>query len=204
MIMTWKPSSSTSALSETVELKTNIVQSVHARQGGNRSKFHSSTRKTIGQAQISESSLLIFPALEAASDEQKNNAFKRAGHFILDYEDRKFQAKFAVQNPGSSLAASAALKEFSSRWADPNSAANSWGLVAVLPGGVLRRQAKRRRRNRLLGRGDVPVNENLRQRQSLIGTAKRNLHEGVLYLMIVNMPSEEEMKEAVALGEGAG
>lgn len=37
---------------------------------------------------------MTFPYLDAAEDEQKQNAFKKARAFLNDYGDRRAQAKF--------------------------------------------------------------------------------------------------------------
>jgi hypothetical protein len=79
MLMTYKPNSDDADL--TVDVNTNILKSVYARNGGDRSKFRTASGKTHGDAELPESAPLIFPALEAADPEQKKNAFKACWSF---------------------------------------------------------------------------------------------------------------------------
>ncbi len=197
MIMTYKPSSSQA--SEMIDVKTHITSSVAARTIGDRSKFHSASGKTIGEQMMPEAAPLVFPDLQAAGDEQKKNAFKKATAFMGDYRDQRAQARFRAQAPDSQLNVKPA-PEFASRWADPNHAVNQGGLLGVLSGGMINPKVRRRqrRRGRRTAMG-MSTNSNGQQRTGMIGGVKRKLQENVMYLMIVNMPSEAELKEAAAL-----
>ncbi|KAA8566480.1 hypothetical protein EYC84_009042 [Monilinia fructicola] len=158
MLMTWKParSSSFQTLVSTVDMNNKIVTSVAAREVSGRSSLHSTSGKTVGQSQMPESAELVFPLLETASDEQKENAMKKAGVWFGEWRDKRSTAKFTYENPSTTLATNAGeLEAPSSRWADPSHPST---------------------------------------KEELLETAKRKLHEDVLYLMIVNMPSDEEMK----------
>ncbi|QSZ31161.1 hypothetical protein DSL72_000724 [Monilinia vaccinii-corymbosi] len=195
MLMTWKParSSASQTLISTVNMNTKIVTSVAAREVSGRSSLHSTSGKTIGQSQIPESAELIFPLLETASDEQKENAMKKAGVWFEEWRDKRSTTKFASENPSTTLAINAGEpKAPSSRWADPSHPVNQGGVIGVLSGGHLGRAARKERRRERKG---LPKDENPKpHRTGILRTAKRQLHEDVLYLMIVNMPSDEEMK----------
>ena len=207
MIMCYKPASSQA--SEVVDLNDATNQAVASRAGGDGAKFRTTSGKTTGIAELPAAAPLIFPYLQAAPEAEKINAFKRAANFAADYSDRRAQASFEAQNPGTSQLNVAPRKEFASRWADPNHPVNKGGLVTVLTGGVIspeaRLQQRREHRNNRRGREGLleerKQSKKSNESKSLLGQAKRKLHEGVLYLMVVNMPSEEELRLAQDLLE---
>lgn len=93
LIMTYDPASPNAFAMvdiSTVELKAVAVQE----GGGTHNKFQVASGTTHGEAQMPETVPLVFPYLDAAGDEQKQNAFKKAGAFLNDYGDRRAQAKF--------------------------------------------------------------------------------------------------------------
>ncbi|KAK9244406.1 hypothetical protein V1506DRAFT_541680 [Lipomyces tetrasporus] len=111
-----------------------------------------SSGKTYGEVELPESAPLIFPALDSlASDNgQGHNKLKRSQKFIADYFDRRAQATYAAQIPGSSLAVPID-SQFASRYSDPNHPANSGSLIALVTGGKgdprrWRRERRARRR----------------------------------------------------------
>jgi hypothetical protein len=120
--------------------------------------------------------------------------------------DRRAQATYAGTNPDSRLAHAAPPpeKKFASRFADPNHPVNSGSIVSLLTGGNVdplkgrrtrRAQRKAGRRGEQLSEQDVQnaqMGRAPRRRKGLIG---RVLQQDVLYLTIVNMPSESEMRE---------
>ncbi|RAL64631.1 hypothetical protein DID88_001664 [Monilinia fructigena] len=195
MLMTWKPARSPSSqtLVSAVDMNNKIVTSVAAREVSGRSSLHSTSGKTVGQSQMPESAELLFPLLETASDEQKENAMKKAGVWLGEWRDKRSTANFAYENPSTTLATnSGELEAPSSRWADPSHPVNQGGIIGVLSGGHLGRASRKDRRRERKG---LPKDEKLKaHRTGILRTAKRKLHEDVLYLMIVNMPSNEEMK----------
>ncbi|GME54896.1 uncharacterized protein LTHEOB_12933 [Neofusicoccum parvum] len=118
---------------------------------------------------------------------------KSAGKFVNEYLDRRAAMEFAYKNPNSTLAALAPPPQpFKSRYSDPNAHVNkhllplvTGGRVKAKPLGARKRWERAQRRQReQLARGE------------LVKPAKRFLQEDVLFLMIVNMPSEEELAEA--------
>ncbi|KAF7922239.1 hypothetical protein BELL_0255g00010 [Botrytis elliptica] len=202
MLMTWKSNNSTASqpLVSTVDMNTKLVTSVASREVQGRSGFHSTSGKTIGQSQMPESAELIFPLLETATDEQKVNAMKKAGVWFGEWRDKRSTAKFATENPSTTLVSNAGEQQVpSSRWADPSHPVNQGGIIGVLSGGHLGRTARKERRRERKG---LPKDENPKpQRTGILKTAKRKLHEDVLYLMIVNMPSDEEMKIVTSMAK---
>ncbi|KAI4213213.1 MAG: hypothetical protein LQ351_004159 [Letrouitia transgressa] len=208
MIMTYK--SGSSQASELINVNDHIANSVYARQSGGRSNYRSASGKTHGAAEMPEACPLIFPNLQAASGVEKENAFKRAANFAREYSDRRAQATFEAKNPNTSQLHVGPRQEFSSRFADPNHPVNNGGLITLLTGGVYSPAARKRERRALRdarraemglpprGRRKSSARSETGQKGGLLSSAKRKLHEDVLYLMVVNMPSDEEMRAAAS------
>ncbi|APA14385.1 hypothetical protein sscle_12g091550 [Sclerotinia sclerotiorum 1980 UF-70] len=174
MLMTWKPvhSSNPQPLVSTVDMNTKIVTFVASREVKGRSGLQSTSE----------------------------NAMKKAGVWFGEWRDERSTAKFAYKNPSTTLATNAGEPQIpSSRWADPSHPVNQGGIIGVLSGGHLGRTAKKERRRERKG---LPKDENPKpQRMGILRTAKRKLHEDVLYLMIVNMLPDEEMKIAANMAK---
>ncbi|KAJ9615277.1 hypothetical protein H2200_001352 [Cladophialophora chaetospira] len=201
LLMTYKSTSGESSV--TIDMKTNIISSITSRDSGLRSKFRTASGKTYGDAQLPECAPLIFPALDAATTEQRQNAFRRASAFLGDYRDRRARAQFQHNNPESALNV-LPKEEFSSIFADPNHPINRGGSLNAITGGYLFKGAMALRDK---GAGNV-IPFKLGRQAGKEGTGvggasghavKRVIGESVLYLMVVNMPTDEEMKSAVEL-----
>jgi hypothetical protein len=165
-----------------------------------------------GEMSLPESAPLIYPALDAAAanavstdqalSEQKQNALKSSGSFIADYLDRRAQAEYTGSNPNSKLASPPPSKQLASRYSDPNHPANSGSIIALLTGGHVdpkrrkrTRKAERRARKRgvPLTEADIKNAEMGRRPMARQGLIRRVLQKNVLYLAIVNIPTEQEM-----------
>ncbi|KAK7735760.1 hypothetical protein SLS63_003718 [Diaporthe eres] len=152
---------------------------------------------------------------EAVSESTKEK-WKGAGKWVQDYLDRKAQASYEREHQGSSLAVPADSRPaFSSRFSDPNHPANSGSLISLLTGGSVnpaasrqeRRAARQDRRalkreykdQRRMARGRAPRGPRQPRRpkgQRKKGIIKKILQQDVLYLLIVNLPTEQEAIEA--------
>lgn len=156
--------------------------------------YKASSGKTYNN-QLPETCPLVFPELEKATEEQKENALKRSFAFTRDYYDRRSQAAFAAHDPDSKL--NVQDHEFAGKYGDPTTFENS-GILGVLSGGGIdpgRRRFERKNR-KLEARGRKPVPSGQNSRIPGKGTVKRMLGDNTLYLMVVNMPSEEELQAA--------
>ncbi|KAK9319958.1 hypothetical protein V1517DRAFT_356584, partial [Lipomyces orientalis] len=194
LIMTYKPDQS--APHEIVDICQTVRQTLAPASSTAREhlkKFRLSSGKTYGEVELPESAPLIFPALDSlASDNgQEQNKLKRSQKFIADYFDRRSQATYARQNPESSLAVPIDA-QFASRYSDPNHPANSGSLIALVTGGKVDPR-RRRRERRVSRRGQDPSTVPVGPRE---GPIKRMLKQDVLYLMIVNLPTDDEMEAA--------
>lgn len=170
--------------------------------------------KTYGELELPEAAPLIFPALDALpdSEKEKQSKMKSTQKFVADYFDRRAQAKFAAEvGAGGSKLSVGTEPQFASRFADPNHAANSGSLISLLTGGHVNpaeRRGKRRgalRNRRALKRGEQVGTGSGTQGKKREGMVRRMLKKNVLYLMIVNLPSEEELQmgRAVVASEEA-
>lgn len=184
---------------------------------GKMDKLRISSGKTKGEFALPEAAPLIYPAVDAAAKsaldadngtgaaptEKQQNAFKSAGAFMATYLDRRAQANYAGTTPDSKLVVPQE-KKFASRYSDPNHPANSGTILGLLTGGKFdpkaRRRGQRAQRNARwrgheLSEADVQNAEMGRLPGRRKGLIRRVLHKNVLYLTIVNLPSESEMKE---------
>ena len=213
LILTYKPESS--ATHASVDITQAIHSSMTPKESSMKQTFKNlrlSDGKTWGELQMPESAPLIFPALESLVDPttpgevQKSNKLKSTGKFFADYADRRAQAKYAAEHPNSVLATGPEDKKFAGRYADPNHPANSGSIVALLTGGKINPRARKDklRAARQVGRAQKrgqEVTPEMRQGKRREGIIRKTLKKEVLYMMIVNMPGEEELaagKERVA------
>lgn len=163
--------------------------------------LRASSGKTYGEYELPEAAPLIFPTLDRLADDpaqlgaEKKKSTSQAREFVLDYLDRRGQAKYAMENPGSKLSVGSG-PVFNSRYADPSHPASSGSLISLLTGGARNPQERRnqkkvaKRMRKAQRRGEPITNQTGKKKDGLV---RRTLKSDVLYLMIVNMPTEEEM-----------
>jgi hypothetical protein len=207
LIVTYKPESNSAH--ETLDINKAITSYMNPAEGKMKAFGQSmrlSSGKTYGEMELPEAAPLIFPALDSVAEDNsaegvnKRNKLKSKQKFVADYFDRRAQARYAAENPGSALAVPASEKQFASRYSDPNHPANSGSLVSLITGGAIDLKARRDRRRgskrvrRAVRRGEVVTDKTHLRRGGREGIVKRILKKDVLYLMIVNMPSEQELQ----------
>lgn len=210
LVMAYKPDSDD--LIQTIDMNTNLQTSIASRASGHGSRFANASGKT-REIEIPESAPLIFPELDALPEGEKENSFKRSGSRLGDYFDRRAQAQFEKAHPESKLNVHQE-RHFASRFSDPNHPANSGSLIALVSGGaidttesdrekaqrrVLKRQHKDARRM-AIGR-EPRYDASGTNKRAAQGGIKRLMKSDVLYLMIINYPSEAELKEAAQILE---
>ncbi|KAM0178170.1 hypothetical protein ACHAPF_003809 [Botrytis cinerea] len=214
LILTYKPESSETHAS--VDITKAISSSLDDTSTGFKKTLKSiklSSGTTYGELEMPEAAPLIFPALDRIADieggenSQKSNKFKDSGKFVTDYFDRRAQAKYAMENPTSSLATP--KPQFYSRYSDPNHPASSGSLISLITGGHINPQARRterkaakeerrqnRRTRRVYRRGEVFTPETGLRRKRKPGLVKRILQKDVLYLMVVSYDRESAEYQA--------
>ncbi|KAE8337988.1 hypothetical protein BDV24DRAFT_153876 [Aspergillus arachidicola] len=180
--------------------------------------------KTHGQIELPEAAPLVYPDLDRAAAramegngreaEGTREKMKSAGAWVQDYMDRKAQASYEAKNPGSSLAVpESGRKGFVSRYNDPNHPVNNRKLTSVLSGGLIGskpglieraatsiRELQDSKRIARREPPSEPIKEKWQryQRKKKPSLAKNVLQQDVLYLLIVNMPTEEELQQSIA------
>ncbi|KAF7873981.1 hypothetical protein EAF04_002653 [Stromatinia cepivora] len=214
LILTYKPESS--ATHASVDITKAIASSLDDTTTGFKKTLKNiklSSGTTYGELEMPEAAPLIFPALdqiaevEGSENAQKSNKFKDSGKFVTDYFDRRAQAKYAMQNPNSSL--TTPKPQFLSRYSDPSHPANSGSLISLITGGHINPQARRterraargeRRQNKRIRmahrRGEVITPETGLRRKRKPGLVKRILQKDVLYLMVVSYDPESPEYQA--------
>jgi len=194
MLMTYKPSrhswsSAPTDITQSITKSTDLA-SLTQKLTNN---LKISSGKSHTEMEIPHAAPLIFPALDAAATDpeapaKQASTFQKSSNFISDYMDRRAQASYSAENPSSSLSVPQE-KPFASRFSDPTHPANSGHLISLLTGGKFDPGARRREQ----GRGVV---NRVRKATGMEGGVRKVLRQNVLYLMVVDMPSEEEMGEA--------
>ncbi|ODM23023.1 hypothetical protein SI65_00612 [Aspergillus cristatus] len=140
--------------------------------------------------------------------------FKGAGNWVNDYMDRRAAVFYEAKHPGTPLVQPAEQrKPMKTRFNDPNHPANSGSITSLVTGGhvpVPGKNKLHKKRNEKLG-----VNSLLRRSVDpsrdgrLISGAgrqfvKKKLQKDVLYLLIVNLPTAAEEREARELDARLG
>ncbi|KIX92713.1 uncharacterized protein Z520_11565 [Fonsecaea multimorphosa CBS 102226] len=175
-----------------------------------------------GEFSLPESAPLIYPSLDAAAQAALDSAggtsgatqsvlpqsakdkLHSSGGFLASYLDRRAQASYAGMHPDSRLVMPPPEKKFASRFSDPNHPANSGTILGLLTGGHFDPKAKRRGRRAQrharwrgheLSETDIHNAEMGRLPRRHQGLIRRVLHKDILYLTVVNLPSESEMQE---------
>ncbi|KAH0162659.1 hypothetical protein KCU67_g5855, partial [Aureobasidium melanogenum] len=223
LIMTWNPDSNNRVervnINETVATLNKGSQGV----SGVQDKFRSSDGTTYGELAFPEVAPLVFPTLDELAAQTGPEAAKKKSNvakgmtFVANYWDKRATAEYSMQNPDSVLA-QVPQSEFNSRYADPNHAAASGSLISFVSGGklipgpnsrgligglasVIGQAARGEKQGSEWERYAAEDTQRLRaprhEKKGIISTPirtyKKLLAKNVLYLMVVNMPSEEEM-----------
>ncbi|KAF4960218.1 hypothetical protein FGADI_1238 [Fusarium gaditjirri] len=213
LIMTWRPDSGRSH--EVVDLTSTVASSIGSYDSGFNNKFKTSSGKTFGDFALPEAAPLIFPTLDvlAETDSEESRGLKQSmgekRTYIQDYYDKRAQAQFALNRPDNLLANQQEAPKFTSRYADPSHPSNNGSLISLLTGGYvdptkLRRgfkgQASEGQIQGLPSGAQSDRQPGLPLRYKPVKAARKFLfNEDVLYLMVVNMPTEDELQEAKAV-----
>lgn len=153
ILMTWKPSDASIITSVDFNLGSTMAKATPDTSGVfAKLKHRIQPSHGASSFEFPETAPLIFPTIDelAAStsgnpeiEAKKQHAFKRGGQFLVDYTDRRAVAKWASDNPESTLANAAPKPEFRSRYADPSHPASSGDLLAFVTGGKFSGRSRR-------------------------------------------------------------
>jgi hypothetical protein len=139
LVMTWKPDSKDDVFTRAAfNMQTSIDKASDSSKS--RRQFESSSGAT--SFEWPETAPLVFPTLDELADAEddgakakKQSAVKRSGKFVGEYMDKRARAKWAGENPDSTMANATGKEKFSSRYADPSHPASSGDPIALLTGG---------------------------------------------------------------------
>ena len=175
---------------------------------------------TTTELQLPQCATLVHPTLDNALTstnltDSKKSVLTKKGAILNDYLDRRAQTEFAVVNPKSKIAAALPSQQSSyvNRFADPNHPVNSGSIFGLFSGGtfdpIAAGRVSRAERN-AKNNGQPPLTETERHeaymgrkvRGRVTGTPSKSLpllgkilKRDVLYLIIVELPTDEQMRE---------
>ncbi|KAL4863053.1 hypothetical protein BDV12DRAFT_202480 [Aspergillus spectabilis] len=172
---------------------------------------------TQGEMQLPECAPLVFPEIDRAAIRIRDgldpkSKFQSGRTWVRDYIDRKSQASFEAEHKGSAVAVpGSGRKAFTSRYNDPDHPANNGKLLSTLSGGLytpkpcliervgaaIEESQDKKRHAQGLPPSETWEEKWARKKKETSSRIKI-LREDVMYLMIVNMPTEEELSESVA------
>ncbi|KAK1857087.1 hypothetical protein CCHR01_00161 [Colletotrichum chrysophilum] len=202
LIVKYKPSST--ELIEDIDLEHNIAKAVDDRDGQSKWKnaVRSASTTTKSEVEIPEPAPLVFPQLDALDEGKKQNAVKEFGQFVSTYFDRRAASHFQAQHPDSKIPQAPQLQQ-----SIPSTSSSSGGLLSMATGGKVvgpigRIQQRRNDRREELGIdrkvGRQARRERRRERKKN-RPLKKMMKQDALYLMVVNLPTQEEMDAVAAL-----
>ncbi|CAG8075600.1 unnamed protein product [Penicillium nalgiovense] len=171
--------------------------------------------ETSSELELPETASLIYPQLDriiaGGYTEERSQGilekFKDAGEWVNDYMDRRAMVFYEAKHPGSPMVVpSEQRKPLKSRFNDPDHPVNSGSIISLVTGGLVplpgpgKLLAKRNEAlgiNRLFGK---PADS---QDGRLVPSTGRNhlkkvFLKNVLYLAVVNLPTEEEAEKSKA------
>lgn len=156
-------------------------------------------------------------------DESFKDRLNRNKKFITGYYDRRTAAEYAGNNPDTTLGSTTSTSEFRSRFADPNHPVNNGSITALVTGGKFGhmppgyagwRETGEDGRLKPATKADPSQETKLEDIKEVrgpiglvgygIGLGMTGLSKGVnkvlgsnvMYLTVVNLPSEEELEVA--------
>ncbi|MCJ1403601.1 hypothetical protein MMC11_006824 [Xylographa trunciseda] len=204
MVMTFKPDDQSQVLSvDTSSTSPRAMQGSPFSPMGNRGNVQPAQHTTYGEFQLPPSAPLIFPDAQPSSSDQPKNSLAKMGDFVADYNDRRAQARYAQANPSSALSVGPA-PTFASRFGDPSYASNRSQDKSDRKALKHQRKAdKKGGRHGLIGgaRGmlaspggaQTGAPAQAPPKQGLLKSLKgMGMQNDVLYLMIVNKPSQRD------------
>ncbi|KAI0382306.1 hypothetical protein F5Y04DRAFT_52503 [Hypomontagnella monticulosa] len=176
-----------------------LQEDLNAHFGDNsRSEYRSNDGMT-GSVQFPASAELVFPSLEDSSSDEQEGESSLKGSFMKALEgyserrDLKAQRKYQRKNPASDLGS----------LMDPQVELTAKDIKKQER--RLEKQERRQEKDeRKQEKRERKVERKARKHPDRVpkGPRERKIKEGILYLMIVNMPTTEEMESAVRLVEG--
>ena len=211
MVMQYKPQGNRPVYAQQADM-TSLISKRTAREG-HTNIASTYAGQTYGPIEMPESAPLVFPALDEAAESQDAetaNKLKRSMGFVTEYYDRRAQAAYVSfishlshlllltrhqlhKNPDQRL--DVPRPDFATRISDPNHPAFRGSWLTLISGGKIPPKAERRNRKRdeRIQAGFQPTRK---QDRKAWKQKKKLMKQNVLYLMIVNLPSDPEIEAA--------
>ncbi|GAD91608.1 hypothetical protein SNOG_15540 [Paecilomyces variotii No. 5] len=220
IIMTWKPSQPEEMITmASFDMNSSITPVMSNGESSGYKKFKQKLAPSRGVPSFEwpDTAPLIFPKLDDLAADggevKKQNALKRSSNFVEEYMDRRARAKWAGHNPGSVIANGGPKETFKSIYSDPNHPAASGDPLALLTGGRVQLPSLPLpgRLGSFGGQGNKQRSENGDASSPSIRKAKTGtlpallsggltlLKKDILYLLIVNRPTPQQLEEAAAI-----
>lgn len=222
MIMTYKPEMADELILQAdYTSPTSIALSKSLQQNSKAKELLRRLQKSAGtttEAQIPECAELIHPNIDQALTsnsftQSEQTSLTKNGVIINDYLDRRARTDFAAKYPLSKITATLPQdSQYVNRFADPNHPINSGSIFGLLSGGTFDPIASgrvRRAEQHVKKHGQTPLTDQERHdaymgrkvRGRVTGTPSKTLplvgnvlKKDVLYLLIVELPSEEQIQ----------
>ena len=212
MMITYKPSQSDQKVVQVDHAAIATERAARAEESAQKKGklfMNTEAASSRGELSIPEAAPLIFPALDKAAAEEQTSSDKNPEQhpqftsyraYINDYLDRRRQAKFAAANPNNPLA-TVPDKPFASKYADPNHQMYHHGPINMVTGGRVDLWAQAREKR--VQKAELEAGRPLTETEKLKAAydrgfttpatyVRRVIQEDVIYLVICNLPSEDE------------
>ncbi|OHE98576.1 hypothetical protein CORC01_06027 [Colletotrichum orchidophilum] len=192
LVVKYKPSSS--EVIENIDLASNIAKAVEDSKTQSKWKkvLHSSSSTTTSEAEIPEPAPLVFPQLDEVDEGQKQNLVKKFGESVSKYYDRRATDRFTKEHPESKLMPTNSPEEEESKAS--NSTDRAKGPI---------RRLQQRRQQRFEDSGvERKFGREAREKRKRNRPLKKLMRQDALYLMVVNLPTLDEMDAVLAQVEG--
>ncbi|KAI9713761.1 MAG: hypothetical protein M1828_001355 [Chrysothrix sp. TS-e1954] len=202
MVMSYVPNATRPIEAESVDLTAMIAKQTD-QQGQWKANIRANSGKTFGEPELPQSAPLIFPGVEQAvhTEECSKQSDLKTSKILADYYDRRARAVYAMKHPDSALQLpDHQAPKFASRFSDPNDLGGNSSLLTLVTGGKYDHEKKQRQERREEEQRKVAERraEDAQRQQDGEKAKRRSMKSRILYLMIVNMPTEHELSRARA------
>ncbi|KAJ5579497.1 uncharacterized protein N7459_005482 [Penicillium hispanicum] len=168
---------------------------------------------TRGDIELPQAAELVYPDLDWAASQVPDGSepagirdkLQGASTWTQRYFDNRSHAFYEAEHPGSALVVPASQRApLKSRFNDPNHPANSGSLISVVTGGLIpmpgidRLVAETQAYILRGGSPRDPQSDGKLAERTATRMIKKKLQKEVLYLIIVKLPTEEELQQSVS------
>ncbi|OQD77221.1 hypothetical protein PENDEC_c003G05555 [Penicillium decumbens] len=179
--------------------------------------YRKASGTTENEAHLPQFAPPVFPQIDRAAVRERDglqpkSTFQSGRTWVRDCIDRKEQESFEADHQGSAVAVPKSERPaYRSRFNDPDHPASSGRLFTVLSGGrykpnpgLIQRAgtAIKESQDKKRASQGLPPSETFKKKMTRkkkeVNNRFNSLKEDVMYLIIVNMPTEDELRKSVA------